>query len=298
MTGLTMTGRSLRKLMCLGLWCCFLAIGALGMPAAGWAQDDKAAAAAAPADAGGAAAAVGAVGGEGGGEKDAEPTGPSRSNYFMWVVESSGLIGLGILLLSFYFIATVVKLFLDMRPDVVAPPEVVTHCNEFIQQRDFRGLYAFVKEVDSFLSRVLAAGISELPSGLAEAREAMDRAGEAETVDMEKRISMLAVLGTLGPMIGLLGTLKGMISSFSVIALSDVTLKASEVAGGISEALILTFEGVLLSVPAIYFFAVFRNRVSHLSVNTMLQADELLRQIAQAARTKVPAQPRPAPTTS
>ncbi len=111
---------------------------------------------------------------------------------------------------------------------------------------------------------MLATGIAELPNGLAEARESMERIGEALTVDMEKKISMLAVLGTLGPMIGLLGTLKGMIASFSVIARSDQVLKASEVAGGISEALLLTFEGVALSVPAIYFFAIFRNRVSTL----------------------------------
>ena len=42
---------------------------------------------------------------------------------------------------------------------------------------------------------------------------------------MEKKISMLAVLGTLGPMIGLLGTLKGMIASFSVIASRDVAVE-------------------------------------------------------------------------
>src|SRR5437868_15374188 len=101
----------------------------------------------------------------------------------------------------------------------------------------------------------------------------MDRNADAETVDMERKISMLAVLGTLGPMIGLLGTLKGMITSFSVIARSDTQLKASEVAGGISEALIITFEGVALSVPAIYFYALFRNRIAALNVETMFKAD-------------------------
>ena len=106
--------------------------------------------------------------------------------------------------------------------------------------------YEFVQGDDCFFSRVLTTGITELPNGLAHARESMERVGEAETVDMEKKISMLAVLGTLGPMIGLLGTLKGMIASFSVIAMSDVQLKASQVAGGISEALLLTFEGVAL----------------------------------------------------
>src|SRR4029079_7225335 len=100
-------------------------------------------------------------------------------------------------------------------------------------------------------------GMVALSAGLGEARESMDRMGEAITVEMEKRISMLAVVGTLGPLIGLLGTLKGMISSFSVIAIGDTQMKASEVAAGISEALVLTFEGVILSVPAIYFFALF-----------------------------------------
>jgi biopolymer transport protein ExbB len=99
-------------------------------------------------------------------------------------------------------------------------------------------------------------------------------------------------------MIGLVGTLKGMIASFSVIAMSDQQMKASQVAEGISEALLLTLEGVGLSVPAIYFYAVFRNRVSQISVGTMLRADEFLRHFAHAARKKVGpggASPAPAP---
>ncbi|MDZ4820326.1 MAG: MotA/TolQ/ExbB proton channel family protein [Planctomycetota bacterium] len=223
-------------------------------------------------------------------------TGPVEENYVMWIIRNSGIIGLVILLLSFYFIATVVRLFLELRPQVVAPPDLVARCGDMIQQRDFRGLYNMVKEEDSFLGRVLAAGIAELPNGLSDAREAMDRSGESETVEMEKRISMLAVLGTLGPMIGLLGTLKGMIASFGTIARGGTeTIKPAEVAGGISEALLLTFEGVMLAVPAIYFFAVFRNRVQSLSVSTMLQADELLRHVSQAIRTKAPAGGNPPP---
>ena len=54
-------------------------------------------------------------------------------------------------------------------------------------------------------------GITELPNGLSEAREAMERVGEMLQTDMERKISIMAVLGTVGPMIGLLGTLSGMI---------------------------------------------------------------------------------------
>lgn len=221
-----------------------------------------------------------------------EATGQQTQSYIQWFIHSSGLIGLFILGLAIYFVVTTVRLFSEMRMEIAAPPEQMEQCQELIQQRDLKSVFNFVRSHDSYLCRMLKIGLMELPNGLAEARDTMERHGEAETVEMEKRISMLAVLGTLGPMIGLIGTLKGMIASFSVIAMSDMVLKASEVAGGISEALLLTFEGVALSVPAIYFYAVFRNRVASISVSTMLQADSLLRQFAHAARLRTaPAAP-------
>lgn len=201
-----------------------------------------------------------------------------------WFIKTSGFIGFVLLCLSIYFVATVGRMFFEMRPEIVMPPDIVGRCEDRLAQKDLKGVFEVVGEDESFFGRVLAAGIKELPNGLADARENMERLGEALTVEMEKKISMLAVLGTLGPMIGLLGTLKGMIASFSVIAMSGTELKASEVAGGISEALLLTFEGVALSVPSIYFFALFRNRVGSLSVSTMLAADEFLRHFSHAAR--------------
>ena len=219
------------------------------------------------------------------GGKEAEKPKEEKSRV-MWFLESSGWIGAILLVLSMYFIATVARLFVELRPVVTSPPEVVEECDALLERRDFKGIYAAVREDESAFSRIVSAGLAELSNGLADAREAMQHVGEVISVDMERKISMLAVLGTLGPMIGLLGTLKGMIASFSVIALSDTQLKASEVAGGISEALLLTFEGVALSVPAIYFFAVFRNRVSTLTVATGLEADEFVRRLSNAARGK------------
>ncbi|MCR4414891.1 MAG: MotA/TolQ/ExbB proton channel family protein, partial [Thermoguttaceae bacterium] len=187
---------------------------------------------------------------------DGTPGAPKQvKSALEWFIEASGLIGLFILALSVYFVATVGKLFWELRLPIAVPPEITGRVQDLLSQRDFKGVFNVVKDDDSIFSRLLSTGITELPNGLAEARDVMDRVGEAIHVEQEKRISVLAVLGTLGPMIGLLGTLKGMISSFSVIAMYDTTLKASQVAGGISEALLLTFEGVALSVPAIWFFS-------------------------------------------
>jgi biopolymer transport protein ExbB len=218
---------------------------------------------------------------------DGEQAAPEQGeSYLIWVARNSGVIGVVILILSVYFVATVVRMFMELREKVAAPPELIAQSEDLIQQRDFRQLYKVLRESDSFFGRTLSTGISELPNGLPEARESMDRTSEAITMEMERMISMLAVLGTLGPMIGLLGTLKGMIASFSVIARSGTHLDASQVAGGISEALLLTFEGVLLSVPAIYFYALFRNRISAISSNTTLLCEQMLRRLFHMAQWK------------
>ena len=216
----------------------------------------------------------------------AEPEHFRPKSRFIWFLYTSGVIGFFIFCLSIYFVATIIRLFIELRSSVAHPPEEVAQCEALLASRDYQGIYNYVSAGTSFFSRLLTTGISELASGLGESREAMDRYGEAETVDMERKISMLAVIGTLGPMIGLVGTLKGMIASFAVIALSDQQLKASEVAEGISEALLLTFEGVALSVPAIYFYAFFRNRVAKISVETSLAADGIIRRMVAQAKTK------------
>ena len=215
---------------------------------------------------------------------------PQSKHFIVWLIETSGWIGAFLLILSIYFLSTSFRLFTELRHQKVMPPEVTDQCSASLEKRDLKGLYAVVKEDGSEYSRLVRSGIAELPSGISEARSAMERAFEVIHSEGERKISMLAVLGTLGPMIGLLGTLLGMIGAFSKIAMSEGSvLKASEVAGEISTALVLTFEGVLLSVPAIFLHAVFRNKISSLNDEAFTKAEELVTKVASMAK-------RPAPT--
>ena len=211
---------------------------------------------------------------------------PGQMSFLYWLFKVSGSIGLFLFALSIYFVAVVFKQAFELRMSVAAPPEVVEGVAKLIEEKKTKELLALINEDDSYFSRVLVAGISELRFGIDEAREKLDRKAESLTVQMERSISILAVIGTLGPMIGLLGTLKGMIASFSVIAMSGVALDAAKVAEGISEALVITFEGVLLSVPAIFLYSVFRNRISQISIETTMLADDCLRSVFRLLKSK------------
>lgn len=220
-----------------------------------------------------------AFGQEGGGEGEKKP-----QNALYWLIITSGWIGAIILAISVYFFSVVVQQFLELRAINVAPPDLVSECERLVNEGNIKDLFTVVEADDSFLGKTLHAGLLELDYGVDEAREKLERTAEAETVNMEKKITILATIGTLGPMIGLLGTLKGMISSFAAIATAGTKLDGSKVADGISEALLLTFEGVALSIPAIFLYAFFRGRISKFSVETTMLADDFLRAAVRALK--------------
>tara|TARA_B100001093_G_scaffold68734_3_gene58921 strand:+ start:1399 stop:1989 length:591 start_codon:yes stop_codon:yes gene_type:complete len=66
---------------------------------------------------------------------------------------------------------------------------------------------------------------------------------------VNRKIRFLAIIITTGPLIGLLGTVTGMLSTFDGMVISEGN-KFSNVVEGISEALITTQTGLIISIPA------------------------------------------------
>jgi biopolymer transport protein ExbB len=186
--------------------------------------------------------------------------------------------------MSFYLTALVVWMAIYYRAEVAVPVELVRYVQDLLDQTRYNEAYQRVATDPSFLGRVLAAGVRKLPTGLAQAQRGMELANEDVTMEMEHRTTYLATVGTLGPMIGLVGTVYGMIKSFGVLAIEGTTPQAGLLAAGISTALYSTFEGIGISIPAIFFYAMFRNRIARLSLEVGLAAEPLLEQFAPGVR--------------
>ncbi len=215
---------------------------------------------------------------------------PKPTSMLMWAIQASGPIGFCLLLLSIYFTALVIRLFMEFRMTEAVPPPLVEKLDVAIKDRKFQEAYDACRDNDSFLARVVRTGVANLPNGRAEAKEAMHDVTEEIVTGMEARISYLAIIGTLGPMIGLVGTIWGMIMSFQVIATAQgAQAKPAEIAEGISTALFITLEGVSLAVPAIYFHALFRNRIAQMAMETTKVADRTINSLVAAAKQVKPA---------
>ena len=79
-----------------------------------------------------------------------------------------------------------------------------------------------------------------------------------EIQKLEKGMSFLASIGSVGPFIGLLGTVWGIVNAFQSIAISNNTSLAV-VAPGIAEALFATALGLLAAIPAVAAYNKFSN---------------------------------------
>ncbi len=212
----------------------------------------------------------------------------ANESFLHWMVRASGKLGIVLLLMSFYLVALIAWMAFEYRRSVAAPPALIREVTDMVGSKLYTEAYQKIAADPSFFARVLTAGVRKLPSGLPSAQRAMELANDDATMAMEHRTTYLATVGTLGPMIGLVGTVYGMIESFRVIATAGGSPQASQLAGGISTALFATLEGIALSIPAIYFHAVFRNRIARLSLEVALAAETLLEQFAPGVRTPHP----------
>ncbi len=204
------------------------------------------------------------------------PTGEEQSMLEFFFVALGWFYTIVFLAISFVFVALVVMNLLAARRENIVPVALVQGFEQHLNDRKYQEAYELAKNDDSFLGQVLSAGLAKLSQGYPQAIEAMQEVGEEETMKLEHRLSYIALIGTVSPMVGLLGTVDGMVASFMVIARSETAPRPSELAIGISTALITTLVGLWIAIPAIAIYGILRNRFQRLTLEVGIVAESLM----------------------
>ncbi len=201
----------------------------------------------------------------------------AKESLLNWLVSSLGWGHILIFLsLSFILVALFIMNVLSARRDYVCPRHLIEGFEAHLDEKQYQEAYELAKADESFLGNVLAAGLAKLSSSYQHAHTAMEEVGEEENMKLDHRLSYLALSGTISPMIGLFGTVHGMIDAFYVIAQSGTTPPASQLAGGISKALLTTLIGLFIAIPAITSYNILRNRVQRLVLEAGITSENLM----------------------
>ena len=128
------------------------------------------------------------------------------------------------------------------------------------------------------LSMVLFAVVNKAHENRDAAEKALQEALLREQPKLDRRMGLLAAMGTIAPLLGLLGTVTGIITLFNVI--TEVgTNDARVLAGGISEALVTTETGLVIAIPVMILHGLLSEKIEKVTSEMYAQSTALLNKL-------------------
>lgn len=195
----------------------------------------------------------------------AEAAVPKQTN-FLEIIQAGGVMMFPLALISVVGLVLVLLYLLTIRRNAVVSDRFMNAAEAMIRKRDYLGLVAYCHRQNESMARVTQKTLdffTKYPSAsFGDVREVAEAEGSRQAGLLSSRITYLADIGSIAPMVGLLGTVFGMIKSFMEIAGGDIQgVRQMGLAAGVSEALITTAAGLVIGIPALVFYSFFRGRV-------------------------------------
>jgi biopolymer transport protein ExbB len=207
---------------------------------------------------------------------EAEETLSEGLKYFDFFVVKGGWIAYVLILISVVMVAFAIEHAITIRRATILPPEAATRVRELLAEKKYGDALQFTREDPSVLGYVLHAGLFEAANGFDAMERAVEEAVDERSARLFRKIEYLNIIGNVSPMIGLFGTVYGMILLFAEIHAADGLPGARIVVDRMAVALITTFWGLAVAIPALSIYAFFRNRIDVLTAECALAVDRLL----------------------
>ena len=181
---------------------------------------------------------------------------------------NAGPVMVPLFLLSIFSVMLVIVYLLTIRRGAVASSGYMATADALLRKRDHLGLLAVSNRHGESLARVVQKVLdftTKNPSAdFQQVREIAETEGTRAAASLNNRVTYLADIGMIAPMLGLLGTVIGIIRSFGALGSDLGSARYVQLSKGISEALINTSAGLAIGIPAMIFYAFFRGRAQKL----------------------------------
>jgi biopolymer transport protein ExbB len=164
---------------------------------------------------------------------------------FMELFHDGGVIMWPILILSLVAVTVVTeRVLFALRENRSRDPEVIEKMLEKVEANDVEGAIALGRQSEDYIARIMIYALSHKESSLS---NAFIRSANQELTRFGQGLPTLDTCITAAPLLGLLGTVTGMMRTFGNMQ-GDISSAASQITGGVAEALIATACGLLIAV--------------------------------------------------
>ena len=131
------------------------------------------------------------------------------------------------------------------------------------------------------VARLVKTAILNRDHGRERVRESLEEAGLAEVPRLEEKLSLLATIAQIAPLLGLLGTVLGFIKIFGELNAAGLNANVQMLSKGVWEALICTAAGLAVAIPAHAAYNYLVNRVNDIVLDMGKAASEIVDIVTQ-----------------
>lgn len=176
-----------------------------------------------------------------------------------YIVKGGLPIMIPLVLLFVIGVAFAIERFIALSKAKINTAEFLTKIRAALRNKNVKEAVKICETFKGPIASILKTGLMKYGSPKEEIEKTMENAAMHEIARLERGLPVLSTISNLAPIIGFLGTVTGMINSFDALAqLNDPGM----VAKGISQALITTAGGLIVSVPTLLAYQYFTTRVN------------------------------------
>ena len=210
---------------------------------------------------------------------------------FLPLVEKGGVVMVLIVLLSIIAAVIVIERLIYFRSRRADEEKLLQRLTSTLRKGHYEEALAICEDHSSALASLMQVGINYRHASTTELREVILDTANMEIPKEERFLSALGTIAHIAPLLGLLGTVTGNIRAFGVLGDLGAIGDASLLAGGISEALLTTAAGIIVSIPAVIFYNFLVSKVSHRMIRLEHRVSELVAMLVAAEQAGEPPQP-------
>jgi len=183
-----------------------------------------------------------------------------------------------LLLCSIIGLAIVIEKVISLRRKNVIVPEIVNVLDNIKGPDDVGLAISICEKNQGSFANIIRVGLENRYLPREEIKEALNDQGRQEVHVLERGLVGLETIAGISPLLGLLGTVIGILRVFNVIAETGVG-QATQLSGGISEALITTIVGLSIGIPAVVVYNLFSNRAEEFVLEIEKYSSKLLKKV-------------------
>ena len=206
----------------------------------------------------------------------------SKTFFGQFVVAGGPIVWFVLLPMSFITVYLAVEHSLTIRRKKLVPVGIGDRIVAVIRQY---GPGQLVSRISSQNDIVSVAAVKALEQGRGDwfrMRSVLDESFQEQAWGYMRRIEWINLIGNVSPMVGLFGTVFGMIKLFNAIVTAGGQPRPAQLADGISVALVTTFWGLFIAIPALAIHGVFRNRIETLVNDAVVEAESIVPEIRRS----------------